>query len=97
MGAPTDADMTLRAIINRGKQLGALMKRGAELKSYAPVPFSSLTARSDYAANDRFAPKPRNEFTAREQRLIEELLQFMSKSRARIVDAHRRARQNPVT
>lgn len=54
------------------------------------VPFSSLTARSEIAAR---GPVPEaNEYTLDEQRFIRSLLENMSKSRARVVDAHRRGR-----
>jgi len=54
------------------------------------VPFSSLTARSEIAARGPVAEA--NEWTLNDQRLMTKLLQGMSKSRARVVDSHRRGR-----
>lgn len=66
------------------------------LPQYDPVPMSSLTAVSDFAANRRFGPKAPNPLTSEEQATLENLLAGMSKSRARVVDARRRARNNVV-
>lgn len=77
-----------------GKFHDALLKL-AQLPQYSPVPFSSLTSRSDFAANRKFAPEPPNEYTSSEQALIELLKRGMSRSRARIVDAHKRGRLTP--
>lgn len=54
------------------------------------VPFSSLTARSAIAANGPTVEQ--NEWTLNDQRLMQRLLGSMSKSRARISDAHKRGR-----
>jgi len=67
----------------------------AQLPQYSPTPFSSLTSRSDFAVNRKFAPKAPNEYTNLEQSLIEKLKRGMSRSRARIVDAHKRGRLTP--
>lgn len=70
---------------------GKLIKAGL-LPQYEPVPHSALTAMSDFIANRRYAPKAPNPLTSEEQATLENLLAGMSKSRARVVDAHRRAR-----
>jgi|GEM_PF-3728655 len=80
--------MKLREIFGRVQQL----RKMAQLKTYPTVPFSSLTARSDLAANG--SDEAPNEYTREEQRFIEMLLSAMSKSRARVVDARRNARQS---
>lgn len=72
---------------------GRLIKVG-ELPMFNPVPHSSLTAVSDFIANRKYAPQLPNPLTSDEQALIERLLAGMSKSRARVVDTHRRARQS---
>lgn len=69
----------------------------AQFTPYENVPFSSLTARSDYVANRKHAPKTPNPITSEEQAALERWLAAMSKSRARIVDAHRRGRQSVAT
>ena len=55
------------------------------------APASSLTMRSAIAANGPQFTTP-NELTGKDVRYLEQLLQSMSKSRARVSDAHRRGR-----
>ena len=64
--------------------------------AFAPpgVPFSSLTARSAYATGPKFQPKPETDRRGMLQRQLETLLGGMSRSRARIVDARRQARES---
>ncbi|KKN57871.1 hypothetical protein LCGC14_0558040 [marine sediment metagenome] len=87
-----------RQILRRVRESGApLVKAGklavaGQLPQYDTVPHSSLTFVSDFAANKRFGPKEPNPLTREERRRLEQLLAGMSKSRARIVDARRRAR-----
>lgn len=85
--------MTVVEIINRGYHFGQLIKKGFDLKSYETVPFSSLTARSDHAVNDRFTPEA-NEYTPAEARFIEMLLSRMSNSAERTARAPALARMN---
>jgi hypothetical protein len=87
--------LSLTAILDRVQKFAQLCKR-AQLKAFNPVPFSSLTARSDFAANERFAPEDPNEYTLEEQRLIQMLLDNMSESAKRTVKAVTAARQNPA-
>jgi len=83
--------MKASEIINRGYHFGQLIKRGFGLKAYETVPFSSLTARSDHAVNDRFTPEV-NEYTPAEMRFIEMLLKNMSNSAERTARAPALAR-----
>jgi hypothetical protein len=69
----------------------------AQFTPYPSVPFSSLTARSDYVANRKYVPQPKKPLTSQQQAQIDQLLAGMSKSRARVVDAHRRGRQSALT
>lgn len=62
------------------------------LTTYAPQPLTSLTARSDYAANEKYEPRSSNPLTAQEQAALDMLYGGMSKSRQRVVDAHKRGR-----
>lgn len=68
-------------------------KSGAALPQYSPMPFSSLTAKSDFIANRKFNREP-NPLTSDEQALLERLLAGMSRSRARVVDARRSGRRD---
>ena len=95
VAALDNARQTLRRVSESGVLLikgGGLAKTG-QLPQYSTVPHSSLTAVSDFVANRKFSPsEPPNPLTSDEQRLMERLLANMSKSRARIADARRRAR-----
>ncbi len=67
-----------------------LIKRA--LEQYDPVPFSGLTAKSDFIANRKHAPKEPNPLTKEEQERLGVLYENSSKSSQRVVDAHRRGR-----
>lgn len=60
-----------------------------------PAPFSSLTARSDFAANERFAPKVEDK-PPFDKDLIMRLYQGLPAANQRAVDTNRRARKNPT-
>lgn len=79
-----------RATLRRGVK--SRVKEATAVPQYSPTPFSSLTAVSDFIANRKYKPKPPNPYTSDEQQLINQLLAGMSRSRARVVDASRRAR-----
>jgi hypothetical protein len=76
------------------KIVAVLEKKAGQLPQYQTVPLSSKTAISDFIANRKYAPPAPNEYTTEERRLIARLLENMSKSRARVVDAHRRGRKS---
>jgi len=63
----------------------------ASLPQYPTKPLSSLTAVSDFRANRKYKPE-QNEFTLEDQRLLDKLVGGMSRSRARVVGASRKAR-----
>ena len=65
--------------------------KAASLPQYDPKPLSSLTARADFRANRKFKPE-HNEFTREDQRFLDKLVGGMSRSRARVVGARRKAR-----
>jgi len=65
--------------------------KAASLPQYPTKPLSSLTAVSDFRANRKFKPEP-NPLTLDEQRLLDKLVGGMSRSRARVVGARRKAR-----
>lgn len=84
-------EILLRVVESKDSLVRGIVKAG-QLPQYNPVPHSSLTAVSDFAANRRFGPKEPNPLTSDERALMERLLSGMSRSRARVVDARRRAR-----
>ena len=65
----------------------------AALPQYDTVPFSSLTARADFIRNRKYKPE-QNPLTSEEQRLLDRLVNGLSRSRARVVDASRAGRQS---
>ena len=65
----------------------------AEVPSFSPKPFSSLTARAEHVTNRMYKPE-KNPLTIEEQRLLMKLKGGMSRSRARVVDASRNARNS---
>jgi hypothetical protein len=79
-----------RAFLQR---VAELTKRADTLPQYSPTPLSSLTARADYIANRKYKPE-KNPLTSDEQELMQRLLAGMSRSRARVVGAHRRGRKD---
>lgn len=91
-----------RQILRRVRESETTLVRGpgltkaGQLPQYETVPQSSLTAVSDFIANRRYAPKVPNPLTSDEQALLQRLLGNMDPSRARVVDAHRRARTSAV-
>ena len=80
----------LRRVVESQRVKQAAEKR-AELPQFDPVPLSSLTARADYIRNKKYKPE-RNPLTSDEQDLLTRLVAGMSRSRARVVGAHRRGR-----
>ena len=71
-----------------------LIKRA--LEQYDTVPFSGLTAVSDFVTNRKHAPKEPNPLTKDEQERLGVLYENSSKSSQRVVDAHRRGRTTLV-
>lgn len=78
----------------KASKLGEIVKMAVQLAQFDTVPLSPHTAIADYIKNRKYKPEP-NEFTSDDQALIQRLLAGMSKSRARVVDATRRARNTP--
>ena len=83
---------TLQRGVSFARRLGRALGSGRLVKS--AVPLSSLTARSDFIANKKYKPQTPNPLTSEEQRLLERLLAGMSRSRARVVGAHRQGRKS---
>jgi len=68
------------------------LRKRAGLPQFTPTPLSSLTAKADFIANKKYKPE-KNPLTAEEQRRLQKLVDGMSRSSARVVDAHRRGRE----
>jgi len=83
------AQPTLRRGVSFAHRLGQAL--GSSFVKSA-VPFSSLTARSEFIANKKYKPQAPNPLTSEEQALLERLLAGMSRSSARVVGAHRQGR-----
>lgn len=74
-----------------GRELGRHFVKSAVVTG---APFSSLTARADFIANKKYKPEAPNPLTSEEQATLDRLLAGMSKSRARVVGAHRGGRKS---
>ena len=81
---------TLRRVVD-SRRVKQASDKEAQLPQYSPVPLSSLTAKADFIGNRKYRPEP-NPLTSEEQRLLERLVGGMSRSRARVVGASRKAR-----
>lgn len=73
----------LRATLRRGVESPRLAKQSAALTAHTGI--------ADYIANKKYKPEP-NPITSDEQALLDKLVGGMSRSRARIVGARRKAR-----
>jgi len=78
----------------RVERLVATLEKAAQLPQFGTMPLSSHTAIADYIKNKKYKPE-QNEDTKAEQETLDKLLAGMSRSRARVVGAHRRGRQAP--
>lgn len=77
-------------LVRRATQLQPPPTRGGV------TPFGPHAAMADYNATKRYGPKPPNPLTDKEQGMLERSKAQMSNSRARVVDARRRARQEAL-
>jgi hypothetical protein len=93
-GAKRLGELVKQAKAERVRALVVVLEKTAKLPQFNPVPLSAHTAIADYIKNKKYKVEP-NDATSDEQARLNSLVAGMSKSRARVVGAHRRARNTP--